>query len=172
MPREDEKTMSATPNLFAPIRVGAVELKNRIVMAPMTRNRAGEGLAPTEINATYYAQRASAGLLVTEATQVSPRGVGYPNTPGIHTDEQVAGWRRIICSTARFIVVVIASMPREGPAGVTGGLITRRQRPGPSSYMAMGSTTEPVRWAIMAAMGVVDARRSKKGHQTPWSPAC
>jgi N-ethylmaleimide reductase len=86
--------MSDTPNLFTPIRIGAVELKNRIVMAPMTRNRAGEGLAPTEMNATYYAQRASAGLIVTEATQVSPRGIGYPATPGIYTDEQVAGWRR------------------------------------------------------------------------------
>jgi N-ethylmaleimide reductase len=87
--------MSETPNLFTPVRIGAVELKNRIVMAPMTRNRAGEGLAPTEMNATYYAQRASAGLIVTEATQVSPRGIGYPSTPGIYTDEQVAGWKHV-----------------------------------------------------------------------------
>src|SRR5438105_558407 len=87
--------MSDTRNLFTPVRIGAVELKNRIVMAPMTRNRAGEGLVPTQMNATYYAQRASSGLIITEATQVSPRGVGYPNTPGIYTDEQVAGWRRV-----------------------------------------------------------------------------
>ncbi|HQR40999.1 MAG TPA: alkene reductase [Blastocatellia bacterium] len=87
--------MSDNKTLFTPVRIGAVELKNRIVMAPMTRNRAGEGLAPTDLNVTYYAQRASAGLIVTEATQVSPRGVGYPNTPGIHTEEQVAGWRRV-----------------------------------------------------------------------------
>jgi N-ethylmaleimide reductase len=87
--------MSETPNLFTPVRIGAVELKNRIVMAPMTRNRAGEGLAPTELNVTYYAQRASAGLIVTEATQVSPRGIGYPATPGIYTDAQVAGWKRV-----------------------------------------------------------------------------
>jgi N-ethylmaleimide reductase len=61
----------------------------------MTRNRAGPGNVPTPLNATYYAQRASAGLSVTEATQVSPQGVGYPNTPGIHTDGQVGGWRRV-----------------------------------------------------------------------------
>jgi N-ethylmaleimide reductase len=88
--------MSDTQHLFVPVRIGAVELKNRVVMAPMTRNRAGEGLVPTELNATYYAQRASAGLIVTEATQVSPRGIGYPSTPGIYTDEQVAGWRRVV----------------------------------------------------------------------------
>jgi N-ethylmaleimide reductase len=64
-------------------------------MAPMTRNRAGEGNAPTELAVTYYAQRAGAGLIVTEGSQVSPQGVGYPGTPGIHTDRQVAGWRRV-----------------------------------------------------------------------------
>jgi N-ethylmaleimide reductase len=88
--------MSDLQHLFTPVRIGAVELKNRIVMAPMTRSRAGEGLAPTELNATYYAQRASAGLIVTEASEVSPRGIGYPGTPGIYTDEQVAGWRRVV----------------------------------------------------------------------------
>lgn len=86
---------SETRNIMTPVRIGAVELKNRIVMAPMTRSRAGEGLAPTEMNATYYAQRASAGLIVTEASQVSERGIGYTSTPGIHTDEQVAGWRKV-----------------------------------------------------------------------------
>jgi N-ethylmaleimide reductase len=64
-------------------------------MAPMTRNRAGAGNMPTAVVARYYEQRASAGLLVTEATQVAPEGVGYPNTPGIHSTEQVAGWRRV-----------------------------------------------------------------------------
>lgn len=87
--------MSRPLDLFTPIRLGSAELRNRIVMAPMTRNRAGAGQVPTEMVATYYAQRASAGLIVTEGAQVSPRGVGYPNTPGIHTGEQVAGWRRV-----------------------------------------------------------------------------
>lgn len=81
--------------LFTPLALGPVHLPNRIVMAPMTRNRAGEGHVPTDLMATYYAQRASAGLLITEATQVSFQAVGYPNTPGLHTDAQVEGWRRV-----------------------------------------------------------------------------
>jgi N-ethylmaleimide reductase len=87
--------MSTSRDLFSPVRVGVVDLKNRIVMAPMTRNRAGAGLAPTSMNASYYGQRATAGLIVTEGSQVSPRGMGYPDTPGIYTDEQVAGWRLV-----------------------------------------------------------------------------
>ncbi|HEV7516165.1 MAG TPA: alkene reductase [Thermoanaerobaculia bacterium] len=88
--------MSEThPTLMSPVEVGPYTLKNRLVMAPMTRNRAGEGNVPTPLVVTYYRQRASAGLIVTEGTQVSPQGVGYPGTPGIHSDEQVAGWRRV-----------------------------------------------------------------------------
>ncbi len=83
------------PDLFSPFRLGALPLPNRAVMAPMTRNRAGPGNAPTPLNAAYYAQRAGAGLIVTEASQVSPQGVGYPGTPGIHSAEQIAGWRGV-----------------------------------------------------------------------------
>src|SRR5512132_3927694 len=85
----------ATPDLFTPFQLGALALPNRVVMAPMTRNRAGPGNVPGALAAEYYRQRASAGLIVTEATQVSPQGVGYPGTPGIHDDLQVAGWRRV-----------------------------------------------------------------------------
>jgi N-ethylmaleimide reductase len=81
--------------LFTPVRAGAFALPNRIVMAPMTRNRAGKGNVPSPLAAEYYRQRATAGLIVTEATQVSPRGVGYPNTPGIHSAEQIEGWRAV-----------------------------------------------------------------------------
>ena len=81
--------------LLTPAPLGPYSLPNRMVMAPMTRNRAGEGLVPTGMMATYYRQRASGGLLITEATQVSPQGVGYPNTPGIHSDEQVEGWKQV-----------------------------------------------------------------------------
>ena len=81
------------PDLFSPFRLGPLPLPNRAVMAPMTRNRAGAGNAPTALNAAYYAQRAGAGLIVTEASQVSPQGVGYPGTPGIHSAVQIAGWR-------------------------------------------------------------------------------
>jgi N-ethylmaleimide reductase len=81
--------------LFQPIRLGALELPHRIVMAPMTRCRAGAGNVPTELNAAYYAQRATAGLILSEATQVTPEGQGYGDTPGIHSDEQVRGWARV-----------------------------------------------------------------------------
>ena len=84
------------PNaLFAPYRLGDLDLSNRLVMSPMTRSRALEGNVPNPLAATYYGQRASAGLIVTEATQVSPQGVGYIRTPGIHSAEQVRGWRAI-----------------------------------------------------------------------------
>jgi N-ethylmaleimide reductase len=82
-------------SLFLPYRLGNIELTNRLVMAPMTRSRALEHNVPNPLAATYYVQRASAGLIVTEATQVSPQGVGYIRTPGIHSAEQVAGWTRI-----------------------------------------------------------------------------
>ena len=82
-----------TEALARPLRLGPLELPHRVVMAPMTRNRAGPGNAPHALNAEYYSQRASAALVITEATQVSEQGVGYPLTPGIHSPEQVAGWR-------------------------------------------------------------------------------
>ena len=82
-------------DLYLSFTLGDLTLANRMVMAPMTRNRAGEGNVPTELNAEYYRQRAGAGLIITEATQVSAEGVGYPATPGIHSDEQAAGWARV-----------------------------------------------------------------------------
>lgn len=81
--------------LFDPIKVGDLQLPNRIIMAPLTRCRASEGRVPNELMAEYYVQRASAGLILTEATSVTPMGVGYPDTPGIWSEEQVAGWRKI-----------------------------------------------------------------------------
>ena len=84
-----------TKTLLEPARLGPLTLKNRVVMAPLTRNRAGEGNVPQAMNAEYYAQRASAGLIITEGSQVSPQGIGYPGTPGIHTPEQVKGWQKI-----------------------------------------------------------------------------
>jgi N-ethylmaleimide reductase len=84
-------------DLFTPFELGAVKLPNRIVMAPMTRSRAGGGhrKVPTVLNATYYAQRASAGLIVSEATQVGTNSTAYPNTPGIFTPEQIVGWKLV-----------------------------------------------------------------------------
>ncbi len=87
--------MAEKPTLFSTYRLGPLELKNRIVMAPMTRNRAGKVNEPTALNATYYEQRAAAGLIITEASQISPQGLGYPGTPGIYSHEQVAGWKLV-----------------------------------------------------------------------------
>ena len=81
--------------LFDPIRFGDITAANRIVMAPLTRDRAGPGQTPTPMMATYYAQRASAGLIVSEATQISPQAQGYLDTPGIYSAAQVQGWRRV-----------------------------------------------------------------------------
>lgn len=81
--------------LHEEIKVGAWTLPNRIVMAPLTRCRASEGRVPNELMAEYYRQRATAGLILTEATSVDPMGVGYPDTPGIWSDEQVEGWKLV-----------------------------------------------------------------------------
>ena len=82
-------------DLFSSYDLGPMTLPNRIVMAPLTRNRAAPGLLPSEHAAEYYAQRASAGLIITEATQVSVQAQGYQDTPGLYTPEQIAGWRTV-----------------------------------------------------------------------------
>ncbi len=86
--------MTTKPDLFTPLRLGAVETPNRIYLAPLTRCRAEAGNVPGDLSAEYYRQRAGGGLLITEATSVSPHGFGYPNTPGIFTGAQVAGWQK------------------------------------------------------------------------------
>lgn len=103
MPGADEKTKIAAfdspgnsfmTTLFEPVTVGDLSLSNRVVMAPLTRNRA-PGAVPTPLMATYYSQRATAGLLITEATPVSHQGQGYADVPGLYTPEQIAGWQRV-----------------------------------------------------------------------------
>ncbi len=83
------------PTLFDPLKVGALELPNRIIMAPLTRARAGEIRVPNALMAQHYAERATAGLIISEATSVTPAGVGYEDTPGIWSDEQVEGWKLV-----------------------------------------------------------------------------
>src|ERR1700754_4894702 len=84
------------PSLFDPIKIGAFDLPNRIVMAPLTRSLAvGPGRLPNHLMAQYYPQRPSPGLIISEATSVTPQGVGYADTPGIWSDEQVAGWKKV-----------------------------------------------------------------------------
>ena len=82
-------------SLFSPLKIGAWELNNRIIMAPLTRCRAGQGRVATDLMAEYYAQRASSGLIISEATSISPMGVGYPDTPGIWSEEQIISWQKV-----------------------------------------------------------------------------
>jgi N-ethylmaleimide reductase len=83
-------------SLFSPVELGELALRNRVVLAPMTRDRAGPGDVPTDIMVEYYRQRATAGLIITEGTQPSPVGKGYYRTPGIHSQAQVEGWRKVV----------------------------------------------------------------------------
>jgi N-ethylmaleimide reductase len=94
MPKTRTKTNMKT-DLFEPVRMGPYRLSNRIVMAPLTRSRAGADGAPTTLMAEYYAQRASAGLIIAEGTNISAQARGYAFTPGLYTDEQVQGWRPV-----------------------------------------------------------------------------
>ncbi|MBD2810524.1 alkene reductase [Xenorhabdus sp. Vera] len=86
---------SIRTKLFSPTRLGEIELANRIVMAPLTRSRVNQEGVPNELTVTYYVQRASAGLIISEATNISAQGLGYAMTPGIWTEEQVAGWKKV-----------------------------------------------------------------------------
>ncbi len=83
------------PTLFDPLQAGDLLLPNRILMAPLTRRRAGETRVPNALMANYYEQRASAGLILSEATSVTPLGVGYADTPGIWSGDQVKGWKLV-----------------------------------------------------------------------------
>jgi N-ethylmaleimide reductase len=93
--RPDEEITTVTTSLLSPVSLGALDLPNRFVMAPLTRTRTGEARVPGDLNAEYYRQRAGAGLIVSEAVAITPEAVGYKWTPGLWTDEQVAGWRTV-----------------------------------------------------------------------------
>ena len=82
-------------DLYTPLKIGNIELRNRIIMAPLTRSRSGKERIPNDLNVEYYTQRASAGLIISEGTQISEMGIGYMDTPGIHTIEQIAGWKKV-----------------------------------------------------------------------------
>ncbi len=99
MKNEDTKIVSEKlPHLFSPLQLGEVKLAHRVVMAPLTRMRSAQpGNVPQDMNVEYYSQRATnGGLIITEATQISPQGQGYPATPGIHSAEQIAGWQKVV----------------------------------------------------------------------------
>ena len=84
---------SASPHLLSPFDLSGLALRNRVVMAPLTRARAGRDRVPNELMAEYYSQRASAGLIITEATVISEQGFGWMDSPGVYSDAQVAGWK-------------------------------------------------------------------------------
>jgi N-ethylmaleimide reductase len=130
---------------FDPITVGRNQLSNRIVMSPMTRSRAyGAGATPTDLMASYYAQRASAGLIITEGTQPSQIGQGYPNTPGLHTPEQVQAWRPVADAVHRKGGVIFAQLMHTGRIGHP-SLFDQPQTPvGASSVRARGQVFTPV----------------------------
>ncbi|ADP16824.1 xenobiotic reductase B [Achromobacter xylosoxidans A8] len=96
--------------LFKPLRAGDLSLRNRIVMAPMTRMHSSPGRVPNELMVEYYTQRAGAGLILTEATAVTPQGVGYADTPGLWTPEQVQGWRKVTSSVHQAGGLIVAQL--------------------------------------------------------------
>ncbi|WP_433683935.1 alkene reductase [Nocardia sp. CA-119907] len=126
---------------FDPIDVASKRLSNRIVMAPMTRSRAyGPGSSPTPAMATYYAQRASAGLIVTEGTQPSVVGQGYPSTPGLHSPQQVAAWRTVTDAVHAAGGTIFAQLMHTGRIGHPSMLPEGLRLVGPSAVAAAGKT--------------------------------
>lgn len=139
------------PTLFDPVQIGALRLPNRIVMAPLTRCRAAAGRVPGELMAEYYTQRASAGLIISEATAVMPSGVGYPDTPGIWSDEQVEGWKKITA----------------GVHEAGGRILLQLWHVGRISDPHYLDGQLPVAPSAIAAAGTVSLLRPKKNFVTP-----
>ena len=137
--------------LLQPVRMGELALKNRMIMAPLTRCRASEGRVPNALMAEYYAQRAGAGLIITEATSVEAMGVGYPNTPGIWSDEQVAGWRLVT----------------EAVHAAGGTIVLQLWHVGRISDPVYLNGALPVAPSAIAAEGHVSLIRPKKAFVTP-----
>ncbi|HEX8299799.1 MAG TPA: alkene reductase [Rubricoccaceae bacterium] len=125
--------------LLSPFTLGPLALPNRLVMAPLTRSRHAGGV-PHSLAPTYYAQRASAGLIIAEATQVTPRGQGYPDTPGIHTDAQVEGWRKVtdlVHAVGGRIVLQLWHVGRVSHSAYHGGALPVAPSPIPATGRAM-----------------------------------
>lgn len=131
---------NSTRDLFAPTRAGALKLANRMVMAPLTRNRAGPGLVPGEFAAEYYAQRASAGLVIAEATQISEQAQGYADTPGCYSDAQVAGWRKVTDAVHAKGGAIVVQLWHTGRISHVGFQKDGAQPVGPSAIRANAKT--------------------------------
>jgi len=139
--------------LFEPYELGSLALPNRVVMAPMTRNRA-TGTIPREMAAVHYAARASAGLIVSEATQVSARGQGYPDTPGLHTAEQAAAWRAVTDAVHRSGGRMFVQLSHVG-------------RLSHSDYHGM----PPVAPSAVQVVGFIRTPRGSRPYEQPWVPS-
>ncbi len=139
------------PDLFTRLKLGDFDLPNRIIMAPLTRCRANEGRVPNALMKEYYVQRASAGLIISEATAVDAKGVGYPDTPGIWSDDQVIGWRQITNAVHR--------------AG--GRIVLQLWHVGRISHPFYLNGELPVAPSAVAAEGHVALLRPKQAHPTP-----
>ena len=160
---------SSTPTLFSPARFGDLALANRVVMAPLTRNRAGAGLVPSPLAAEYYAQRAGAGLIITEATQVSRGAQGYLDTPGIYTPDQVTGWRAVADAVHAKGGRIVVQLWHVGRISHTSLLPEGVQPVAPSAIRANAKTftadgfvdvSEPRALALEEIPGVVDEFRT------------
>ncbi|MGI5310723.1 alkene reductase [Rheinheimera sp. WS51] len=137
--------------LLSPIQVGELQLANRVIMAPLTRCRAGADRVPNNLMAEYYCQRASAGLILTEATSVTPMGVGYPDTPGIWNEEQVAGWQKVTTAVHQAGGKIMLQLWHVGRIS--------------DPYYLNGEL--PVAPSAIAAKGHVSLMRPKKSYVTP-----
>ncbi len=138
--------------LFDPIMVGDIQAPNRVIMAPLTRNRSsGAGRVPNEMMREYYTQRASAGFIITEATSVSPAGVGYPHTPGIWSAEQTAGWRHVV----------------EGVHRASGRILLQLWHVGRISDPSYHDGAPPPAPSAIAAKGTVSLLRPKRPYPVP-----
>jgi len=139
------------PKLFDPIKIGAFDLPNRVVMAPLTRTRASEGRVPNALMRDYYVQRASAGFILSEATSVTPMGVGYPDTPGIWSDEQVEGWKQITAAVHKAGGIILLQLWHVGRIS--------------DPYFLEGQL--PVAPSAIAAAGHVSLLRPQRAYVTP-----
>jgi N-ethylmaleimide reductase len=134
--------MRGLPSLFSPLKLGALDLPNRVVMAPLTRARATEGHVPTEMMGRYYAQRADCGLIVSEATAVDPLGMGWYRAPGIWTDDMVTGWKQVVAAVHAAGGRMVAQLWHMGRL-VLPEYIGGEQPIGPSAIAGEGETMAP-----------------------------
>lgn len=126
--------------MFTPVKLGAIKIKNRLVMAPLTRMRAISGDVPNPLAKEYYSQRAGAGLIITEATQISPLGIGYPSTPGIYSAEQTAAWKDIVTAVHAKQGVIVSQLWHVGRISHSSLHVQEGLPIGPSPLAPAGQT--------------------------------